>query len=89
MSYRCGLDPALPWLWCRPAVGTPIQPLAWESSDATGEVLKKQKKMYFDVGMSLCSLYRYQIFGMRTVFGTDVLHIFPKSVLTIIPLIGV
>ena len=25
-----GSDPVLPWLWCRPAVTAPIQPLAWE-----------------------------------------------------------
>ena len=23
-------DLVLPWLWCRPAAETPIQPLAWE-----------------------------------------------------------
>jgi len=25
-----GLDPELPWLWCRPAAVAPIQPLSWE-----------------------------------------------------------
>ena len=27
---RHGLDPALLWLWHRPVVTTPVQPLAWE-----------------------------------------------------------
>ena len=27
---KCGLDLVLLWLWCRPAVAAPIQPLAWE-----------------------------------------------------------
>jgi len=47
MSYgvgrRCGLDPLLLWLWCRPAATAPIGPLAWESPYAMGEALKRQK----------------------------------------------
>ena len=26
---RCGLDPVLPWLRCRPTAATPSQHLAW------------------------------------------------------------
>ena len=51
MSYgvgrRRGSDPALPWLWCRPAATTLIRPLAWEPPYATGaapENAKRQKK---------------------------------------------
>ena len=29
-------DPALPWLWCRPAAAAPIGPLAWELPHAVG-----------------------------------------------------
>ena len=29
-------DPALPWLWRRPAATAPIQPLAWEPPYAAG-----------------------------------------------------
>ena len=41
---------AVAWLWCRLAAATPIQPLAWELSYATGAALKnkqtnKQKKV--------------------------------------------
>ena len=35
-------DPALPWLWCRPAAVAPIQPLAWEPPYAAGMALKNQ-----------------------------------------------
>ena len=41
VSQRCGLDPALLWLWCRLAAGAPIGPLAWEPPYATGAGKKK------------------------------------------------
>ena len=28
IDHRCGLDPTLLWLWCRPAAAAPIRPLA-------------------------------------------------------------
>ena len=40
-------DPALLWLWCRPAATAPIQPLAWEPPYAAGaaqEMAKRQMK---------------------------------------------
>ena len=37
-------DPALLWLWCRPAVVAPIRPLAWEPPYAMGAALKRKKK---------------------------------------------
>ena len=36
-------DPALLWLWCRPGVTAPIQPLAWEPPYAKGAALKRQR----------------------------------------------
>ena len=42
---RLGLDPILLWLWCRPAAIALIQPLAWESPNATGAALKQKKKI--------------------------------------------
>ena len=36
-------DPALLWLWCRPAARAPIPPPAWELSYAAGAALKKEK----------------------------------------------
>ena len=35
-------DPALPWLWRRPAAVAPIQLLAWEPPYAAGMALKRQ-----------------------------------------------
>ena len=42
-------DPALLWLWCRPAATAPIPPLAWESPyavEAAQEMAKKTKKNF-------------------------------------------
>ena len=48
MSCGAGLrrssDPALLWLWCRPAARALIRPLAWEPPYAEGTALKKKKK---------------------------------------------
>ena len=44
VGHRCGLDPALLWLWHRPAAVALIQPLAWEPLYPEGAALKKQKK---------------------------------------------
>ena len=40
VGRRCGLDPALLWLWCRPAAVAPTRPLAWELPYAAGTALK-------------------------------------------------
>ncbi len=37
-------DPALLWLWCRPAAAAPIRPLAWEPPYAAGAALEKAKR---------------------------------------------
>ena len=42
--HRCGLDPPLLWLWCRPATTVLIGPLAWEPPYAMGMARKRQKK---------------------------------------------
>ena len=42
-TQRVG-DPALLWLWCRPAAVSLIRLLAWELPYAVGVALKKQKK---------------------------------------------
>ena len=47
VSCRCSSDPALLWLWCRPAATAPIQPLAWELPHASGAALKRKKKKAF------------------------------------------
>ena len=42
VGCRRGLDPALLWLWCRPAAVALIQPLAWEPLYVLG-VQKRSK----------------------------------------------
>ena len=37
-------DPALRWLWHKPAAAAPIQPIAWELQYAVGAALKRQKR---------------------------------------------
>ena len=47
VGRRHGSDPALLWLWPRPAAIAPIQPLAWEPPYAVGaarEMAKTQQK---------------------------------------------
>ena len=44
VGHRGGADPALLWLWCRPAATAPIRPLAWEPPYATGAALEKAKR---------------------------------------------
>ena len=44
VGRRCGSDPELLWLWCRPAAIALIRPLAWEIPRAKGLALKSKKK---------------------------------------------
>ena len=44
VGRRCGSDPALLWLWCRPVAAALIRPLAWEPPYAMGAALEKAKK---------------------------------------------
>ena len=47
VGYRRGWDPALLWLWRRPAATAPFRPLDWEPPYAMGaapEKAKRQKK---------------------------------------------
>ena len=44
VGQRCGSEPALLWLWHRPAAIAPIQPQAWELPYAVSVALKKAKK---------------------------------------------
>ena len=58
-------DPALPWLWCRPADVGPIQLLAWELPYAAGGDPKRQKekKTYISILIILliCSFNSFTI----------------------------
>ena len=41
---RHGSEPALLWLWRRPAATAPFQPLAWELPYAAGAAIKRKEK---------------------------------------------
>jgi len=57
VGCRRGSDPALFWLWCRPAAVAPIQPLAWEppyaarAAQAKWQKKKKKKNQTCTAGM--------------------------------------
>ena len=44
MGHRCGSDPALLWLWGRPAAVALILLLGWEPPYAVGAALKSKKR---------------------------------------------
>ena len=46
LGCKCGSDPALLWLWCRPVATALIRPLAWYPPYAMGVALKRQKANY-------------------------------------------
>ena len=43
VGRRCGSDPALLWLWSRPAAAALIQPLAWELLYAVDVGVKRKE----------------------------------------------
>ena len=45
IDCRLGLDPALLWLWRRPATTAPIRPLTWDPPYAMSATLEKDKKI--------------------------------------------
>ena len=62
VGYRHGSDPALLWLWHRPATTAGIRPLAWEPPYAMGidlEMAKRQKKMAEDQNRHLSKENRH------------------------------
>ena len=70
---RRGLDLVLLWLWWRPAVTAPIQPLAWEPPCAVGAALKKpirkkKKLKILDFSSTKGNLYKaVQNFSFRAL----------------------
>ena len=44
VGCRCGWDPVLLWLWCRPPVTATFSPLAWEPPYDRGAALGKSKR---------------------------------------------
>ena len=53
VGRRCGLDPALLWLWCGPAAAAPVWPLGWELPYAASAAMKRKiKKTLPDYALS-------------------------------------
>ena len=52
VGRRRGWDPALFWLWGRPAAVAPIRPLAWGLPYAMSAALKRKKKKKMANGLS-------------------------------------
>ena len=46
VGHEYSSDPALLWLWNRPAARALIQPLAWELPYAMGTALKRQRESF-------------------------------------------
>ena len=82
VGQRCSSDPVLLWLWHRPAVAAPIQPLAWEPPYVAGKTLKSQMQKKKRIFHSPFSLVFYVInvvilFIYSTLF---LLPIYPSSI---------
>ena len=68
-------DPALLWLWCRPAAAALIRPLAWEFTYAAGTALKsenKNKTKY--ASKTVCSLPGQSRVMASETFPTFTIH---------------
>ena len=72
---RRGSDPALLWLWCRPAATALIRALAWEPPYAEGVALENAKrqnnKKFKKIKETLLSQPEFNLLHKR-----EVLHLF-------------
>ena len=57
VGHSWGMDPVLPWLWCRLAAAAPIWPMAWELPYAAGVALKRKKKKKLNIDLFLPFLH--------------------------------
>ena len=57
VGHRRSWDPALLWLWHRPAAVALIQPLAWELPYATGAAIKSNNNNNIKEKKKLCRLF--------------------------------
>ena len=71
VGHRRSSDPALLWLWCRPAAVAPIGPLAWEPPYAVGAALKRQKTTTTTTTKETNSLgFESEIFSVATLISS-------------------
>ena len=65
IGRRSGSDPALLWLWCRPAAVALIRPLAWEPPYAMSAALKTKKKK--NLLVKLYKVFKIQVTSFLTI----------------------
>ena len=62
VGRKWGSDPAMLWLWCRPAATASIEPLAWEPPYAVGAAPKRHTQK--NLLLPFCQiLFKYTITG--------------------------
>ena len=84
VGHRCGLDPALLWLWCRLTAAAPIQPLAWELPYAAGTALKdkkaktKHKKLFLLQGhQDILLYYLLELSMLKSIIHLELTLVYP------------
>ena len=81
VGRRCGLDPALLWLWRRLAAVAPIGPVAWELPYVVGVALKSKNKLINKYGLlglplRLIQQVRARPGNLQCVAGAQVIVMF-------------
>ena len=69
VSCRRDWDPALLWLWCRPAAIAPIGPLAWEPPCAMTATSKSKKKNQKTTNKSITSVDKHNLWVFSPCFA--------------------
>ena len=69
IGHRLGSDPALLWLWHRPATVPPIRPLAWEPPYAAVVALKRQKQKQMTANLNKRNVFSPRFFQLLVVPG--------------------
>ena len=57
VGRKWGSDPAMLWLWCRPAATASIEPLAWEPPYAVGAAPKRHTHKKDKISPELSFMY--------------------------------
>ena len=79
IGRRRGSDPALLWLWYRPAATAPIGPLAWEPLYAIGEALKKKERKKKSESMESTGEHQIGNFGTKCIIILIITSPFQRS----------
>ena len=72
VGCRRGSDPALLWLWHRPAATAPIRPLAWERPYAREAALEKAKRQNNNSNKSIKVGYGFSFLTKNSEMGFNI-----------------